>query len=216
MPSTRNAVLHLPAEGGVEAAILRDVLATMHDAHSGYIAFDRILSDTERAYRELLPFSRRRLRESPFESGYGPPFGYAAWNRPLVADFFVYAGELLLVTRVELGSPGFLEVLGALNPLETIRKYLQDRHERRKDREYRNREEERKLGLENDLREIEAVSRRIEIARQNGVPEEQIIPLLQQLLGRPLDALGALQDRGVIDGTAAEIQELESGEGTDS
>jgi hypothetical protein len=48
------------------------------------------------------------------------------------------------------------------------------------------------------------------------VPEEQIIPLLQQLLRRPLDALGALQDRGVIDGTAAEIKELESGEGTDS
>jgi hypothetical protein len=48
------------------------------------------------------------------------------------------------------------------------------------------------------------------------VPEEQIIPLLEQLIGRPLGALGALQDRGVIDGTAAEIRELESGNGTDS
>jgi hypothetical protein len=31
-----------------------------------------------------------------------------------------------LVARVELGSPGFWEFAGALNPLEAIRKYLND------------------------------------------------------------------------------------------
>jgi hypothetical protein len=61
-------------------------------------------------------------------------------------------------------------------------------------------------------REIEVIRRRLELARENGVPESTLQPLLQQLVGRPLEALGTLQDRGVIDGSSAEIRELEPGE----
>ena len=80
------------------------------------------------------------------------------------------------------------------------------------DRRYREREEERGLGLENDLREIEVIRRRIEVAPETGVPEEWLAPLLEDLLGRPLDTLGALQDRGIIDATTAEIRELSAGD----
>jgi hypothetical protein len=124
----------------------------------------------------------------------------------------VFANERVIVVRVELSSPGFWEFLGALNPLEVTLRYLEDRHRRRQDRAYREAEEERQLGLENDLREIEVIRRRLELARENGVPESTLQPLLQQLVGRPLEALGPLQDRGVIDGSSAEIRELESGE----
>ena len=61
-------------------------------------------------------------------------------------------------------------------------------------------------------REIEVIRRRLELARENGVPESKLQPLLQQLVGRPMEALGTLQDRGVLDGSSAEIRELESGE----
>jgi hypothetical protein len=49
MPATRNAVLHLPAEGSVEAAIVRDLVGALNAAHSGCIAFgrsfERLLAD---------------------------------------------------------------------------------------------------------------------------------------------------------------------------
>jgi hypothetical protein len=205
MPTERNAVLHLPGEGSVEAALLRDLLAAAHDAHSGFIAFDRIVSDLDRWYREF-PVKRRYI-------GIPSLWHPADWDRPGLADSFVFGDELLLVTRVELGSPGFWEFAGALNPLEVTRKYLQDRHVRKQDRQYRQREEERRLGLENDLREIDVIRERLNIAREYGVPEEALAPLLEKLVGQPLSTLGALQDRGVIDGSRAQIRELPRGEG---
>jgi hypothetical protein len=207
MPRPRDAVLHLPGEGAVEAVLLRDLLTAMHDAHSGFVAFDRIVSDMGRWYREF-PFPRRYL---------GPPgIWLPEWDRPHVAESLVFGDELLLVSRVELGSPGFWEFLGSLNPLEVIRQYLSDRHRQRQDREYREREEERQLGLENDLREIEVLKERLGVAREYGVPEEALAPLLQELVGRPLGTLGVLQDRGVIDGSTAEVRELPQGEDRDS
>jgi hypothetical protein len=89
--------------------------------------------------------------------------------------------------------PGFWEFLGSLNPLEVIRQYLSDRHRRRQDREYREREEERQLGLENDLREIELLKERLGVAREYDVPEEALAPLLQELVGRPLGTLGVFR-----------------------
>jgi hypothetical protein len=156
-------------------------------------------------------------KEFPLPRRYvSPGIWLPAWDRPLVADSFVFGDELLLVGRVELGSPGFWEFLGSLNPLEVIRQYLNDRHRRRQDRQYREREEERQLGLENDLREIEVVSERLRVAREYGVSEEELAPLLEGLLGRPLGSLGALQDRGVIDGSEAELRELPPGDSPDS
>lgn len=203
MPPTRDAILHLPGEGGVEAALMRDLLAAAHEAHSGFIAFDRIVSDIRRWHREF-PMPRRYLGATGL--------WYPDWDRPGLADSFVFGDELLLVGRVELRSPGFWEFVGALNPLEAIRKYLDDRHRRRQDREYREREDERELGLENDLREIGVVRERLNLAREFGVPEEDLAPLVQSLIAKPLGALGALQDRGVIDGSAAKIRRLPSGD----
>lgn len=206
MPPARDAILHLPAEGGIEAILMRDLLAAMHDAHAGFIAFDRILADIDRSYREFR-FPRRYLA--------APGFWYPEWTPPGPTESVVFGNELLLVTRVELASPGFSEFLGSLNPLEVIRQSLNDRHRRRQDREYREREEARQLGLENDLREIEVIAQRLKVAREYGVPEEAFAPLLESLLGEPLGKLGALQDRGVIDGSQAEIRELPPGEASD-
>jgi len=177
---------------------MRDLLAAAHDAHSGFIAFDRF-ADIDRLFGEF-PFPGRYLA--------APGFRYFDWREQGLADSVVFGDELLLVGRVELTSPGFLEFVGSLNPLEVVRQYLDDRHRRKQDREYRNREEERQLGLENDLREIKVVRERLNLAREYGVPEETLAPLLQGLLGQPLSILGGLQDRGVIDGSRAKLREL--------
>jgi len=44
----------------------------------------------------------------------------------------VLPSERLFFSKVNIQSPGFWEVMGSLNPLQQIREYLKDRHERKK------------------------------------------------------------------------------------
>jgi len=60
--------------------------------------------------------------------------------------------------------------LGALNPLETIRKYIADRHERTKDREYRNDLNLQERQLEIERRRIEVVRDKVDLLQSVGVP----------------------------------------------
>jgi hypothetical protein len=83
--------------------------------------------------------------------------------------------------------------------LEVIRKFLNDRHERKKDRAYREAKEKERLSLENELLRTKAVSERLELARQMGIPNDYLVPLVERLLYEPLDELSKFQDRGVID-----------------
>ena len=59
--------------------------------------------------------------------------------------------DLLEIASISIHSPGFWEVLGGLNPLQQIREYLNDRHKRRQDREFREAAEKKKLEIENEL-----------------------------------------------------------------
>ncbi len=103
--------------------------------------------------------------------------------------------------------------ISSLNPLEVARKYLCDRHRRRQDRTYREREEERQLTLENELREIELIHRRLELARANGLPESMLRSLQQRIVGSPMEGIELRQDRRAIESSFAEIRELEPGDG---
>jgi hypothetical protein len=199
MPA-RDSVLLLPGAGGVEAARIRDLVGAVHDAHSGLIAYDRIVSRGR--YREYLV--------APWFFEPETTWLQSGWRG--LADSIVLEDERLVVASVELSSPGVWTFLGALNPLETLRKYLDDRHGRRQDREYREAEEKRQLKLENDAREIAVLRQRLELAREYGVPDEQAVALLQQLVGLPLGRLGELQDQGVIDGSQARIEQLRPGD----
>ena len=98
-----------------------------------------------------------------------------------------------------LQSPGFWEFLGRLSPLEVVRQYLADRHERRKDREYREAEEKRRLRLENELLENRVMRERIGIARDLGATKKDLAPLLNELVFKPLQQLDQFQDRGLIE-----------------
>jgi len=92
------------------------------------------------------------------------------------------------------------------NPLEVLRQYLSDRHERRKDRQYRESAEARRLFLENLHREKEVLASRIRIAKELGATERDLAPLLNELVYRPLSALDANQDKNLIE--QAEIPRL--------
>ncbi len=76
---------------------------------------------------------------------------------------------------------------------------INDRHERRKDREYRERAEARRLELENLKLAYEVVGNRIKLLKDLGATEQDFAPLLNDLLYRPLQHLDRHQDRGVIE-----------------
>lgn len=111
--------------------------------------------------------------------------------------------QQLVLSGVVLQSPGFWEFFGKLNPLEVLRQYLNDRHERRKDREYREGAEQRRLRLENLKLENEVIKGRIEIAETLGASERDLEPLLNQLIYRPLMGLDRHQDLGTINSAEA-------------
>jgi len=113
----------------------------------------------------------------------------------------------LYVEKIEIQSPGFWEVVGSLNPLQQIREYLNDRHKRRQDREYREESEKKKLQLENELtnQQIDEnrniiLKERIEILTDLGYSKEDIRKLIWANLGNPLAQLGRHQDNDLIEG----------------
>jgi hypothetical protein len=112
--------------------------------------------------------------------------------------------DRLVVTRVRIESPGFWEVVASLNPLQQIREYLNDRHKRRQDKEFREAAEREKLLLENELiqrqiweRENPVLAERIKLLREIGFSDDEIRQLVWAKVGVPLAQLGRHQDTGL-------------------
>jgi hypothetical protein len=122
--------------------------------------------------------------------------------------------EQLILCAVSLGSPGFWEFLGTLNPLEVIRHYLSDRHERRKDTVYRESAERRRLELENLERENAVISGRVKLLKELGATDRDLAPLLNELINTPLRKLDRYQDHEVIG--AAELSNAPDPESVDT
>jgi hypothetical protein len=195
--------LRIQGQGGLPATLLGQFLGAIDHAYNGVIVFDELMAGSGARLR-------RRWRDMP-------PWDWPAF--PLVSEVpglwdvsnpdwvssLVLPSDRLVVARVRLASPGIWEFLGQLNPLEVLRQYLEDRHRRRQDREYREQAEARRLNLENDLLETRVIRERVALARDVGVPDELLAPLVNQLLVGPLDVLGTHEDRGVIDASDAQV-----------
>lgn len=110
----------------------------------------------------------------------------------------VLPNDRLVLYRAKIGSPGIWEFLASLNPLEQIRRYLCDRHERRKDKEWREDEESRKMRLDNLLIETAVIRERIEIFKKLGISDEQIRRIILVNLHEPLSKLDVYQDNDLI------------------
>src|SRR5262249_7774964 len=104
----------------------------------------------------------------------------------------------------ELHSPGFCDFVGKLNPLEVIRVAVNDAHERRKDREYKEPAEKRKLELENALLESQVLKQRVELAKSMGATDEQLRLLLESFVYRPLLKVSVKTEDALIE--AADVR----------
>jgi hypothetical protein len=197
--------LRIHGSGEVEVELVIAYLGDLRHAYNSIILFESMIDGLERAERDF-PFPRY-----PFGLYLDWPVGrrrgighIREWpSRPEEVASFVPASEQLVLSAVRLSSPGSWDFLGALNPLEVLRKVINDRHERRKDKEYRESAEKRRLELENQILETELISRRIAVARKLGATKRDLAPFLNELVYRPILQLDRSQDRGVI--TYAEI-----------
>ncbi len=188
-------------QGSVEVEFVSAYLIDLKHAYDSILVFESVIDGLKRASREF-PFPWH-----PLYTYYGWPLGprravHHVRDWPPTAEeisSLVPHSEQIILSAVQLQSPGHWEFLGTLNPLEVIRKYLNDRHEREKDREYRNAAEKRRLMLDNLVLENEIISSRVKIAKELGATDRDIAPLLNELVYKPLMALGRHQDKGIIE-----------------
>lgn len=125
---------------------------------------------------------------------------YFSFNHPIVNK------KIIILNSVNMNSPGIWEFLANLNPLEVIRKYLSDRHERGKDHSFRNeiecKKEESKIinqNLRNQILETEIIDKKIDIMRKIGMSDDQISKLTKRLLETPKKNLFKHIKSGLID-----------------
>jgi hypothetical protein len=200
MPQTGRLKVH--GHGNAEVELVAAYLTDLTNAYSALVAF-------ELSTKGMMP-----VRGRPFFERFWFPSPWILLSDPSwpptqqALASFVPPTEQLILAAVELRSPGAWEFLGNLNPLEVLRKYLNDRHERRKDRKYREGADERRLQLENLKTENEVIAQRIKIAKELGATESDLAPLLNELVLKPLNTLGTYQDKGLIEG--AELVALPS------
>ena len=105
----------------------------------------------------------------------------------------------------QFSSPGFWDIAGIGKMADTLRQYLNDRHERRKDARWREAGEREKLELEIEERKVDILTKKVELFRIAGMPDHLIRAYIVAPVTRPLDALDRAKRRNLI--TGAEIIE---------
>jgi hypothetical protein len=176
--------LRIESLEGLSVSEAREFLQLFEEAYNGLVAFEVALGD--------LGDERRVLRQRP-----RPP-SWARRSGLPESSLLVTPDDELTLFAVQMGSPGFWEFMGTLNPLEVIRQFLKDRHERRKDRAYRERIEAERGDLENAFLRNQVIQQQIQIARDLGATEQELRVLMNTYVYRPLGALGSFQDRGLV------------------
>ncbi|ACL23611.1 hypothetical protein [Chloroflexus aggregans] len=189
------------------AGTVSEIVGLLQDIETAYnrtflfFSFVDFFGDRERFFRW------RHFWREWREFGFPPPFWMSYAGFPQIGVLEAILPEYKLeVKRIQIESPGFWEFVGALNPLQQIREYLNDRHKRRQDREYREQAERERLQLENELirrqiweKENSVFRERINILRERGFPNDEIRRLIWAYVSQPLIALGKHQDVGLIE-----------------
>lgn len=194
MPDVERGRLRVAAESGQAVSDTIHFLEVIRTAYNGILAIAAVLD----GYIE--PSKLRRYATPPvWELNFLP---YQSISSPDLSDEAI-AGiippqDQLLLWQVRLSSPGFWEFVGLLNPLEVVRRFINDCHHRRQDREYRETFERRNLELQNEIVETGMLRERIELARSLGVPEHHLTYLMNRLVYGPLQQIEILCDRGMI------------------
>lgn len=191
--------LTIEAERGGTIAEISDYLLSLENAYNNLYAFDLLYVRA----RQIV-YGDRDSQSTIFENvvRYPRASTLKALKPFKNVEGLVLPEDRLRLVSVVIPSPGFWEVIGSFNPLETIRKYLGERHEQRKDREYREPLEAEKLSLENEKLRTEVLRDKVEFMRSMEMPEEQIRQALAEHVIRPLSSMDQYQDSRLIKGAS--------------
>lgn len=122
------------------------------------------------------------------------------WSPELPPDIFGRVDFPLYNSATGFASPGFWEFFGALNPLETIRKYIAERHERVKDRDWRDQLEAQKLSIELEKLRLDVVAKEVELLQRAGIPKTLVRRAVIAHISVPLKQLDIFGRDGLLGG----------------
>jgi hypothetical protein len=197
------AILRINCERLGEVNEIIKYLQITEEAYNNLYAFELIVNEAKSRHAESEPAPWKHIR------GNKRPTGLRRIRR--VSDVVVPEDRLRLRSIV-IQSPGFWEFMGTLNPLEVLRKYLSDRHERKKDIDYRNKLDAEKKSLENEKLYMEVVRDKIDILRSIGIREDKIREIFLNHVVNPLKRFDAIQDSGFLQGAEVINKDIELGD----
>lgn len=169
--------------------------------------FISFFEDLENAYNHLyflgvLIDDAKILKENEFSKNlFFRKFRFS----PLYHDFIPNVEEVVLpndrihLNSIVVESPGWAEFFASLNPLETLRKYLNDRYERRKDREWREDAEKKSFELDNKIKEAQYIQEVTKALKEIGYTEIEIRKIINEHYHDPLSNLDKYQDSDLIE-----------------
>jgi hypothetical protein len=131
-------------------------------------------------------------------------FGPAHWVNPQATEL-VFPTDQLEISRINIQSPGWLEVSGVAGILEQIREWLKDRHERKKDEDWRDQADKERAQVELEILKAQAERERTgaiadyyKLLEEMGYSAEERQRMLWERLGAPMMRLGQHQDTGLL------------------
>jgi len=223
--ATEQTILRIKAEKLGTVTEVKNLLTDLENAYNSIYAFDFLVDtiayDRERNFRrDDERFHRMRKYWKEFSNRkdfpYDPFFFEMFWednlyrrqnNLPNLLELqskidiekIVLPSDRLVISKVNIQSPGFWEFLGGLNPLQQIREYIKDRHERDKDKKYRSRQEEELGDLSIEEKKNNIINQRIDMLKKAGYTDNEIRQLVTAMVIIPLKKLDRYQDNGQIE-----------------
>ena len=186
-------ILTVEAIRGGTITEIRAYLEVVEDAYNNLYALDIIIDRAREISNDAGNASGYGKRKKPNFRSLKPLKG---------VDNLILPEDKLLLSSIVIQSPGIWEFLGSLNPLEVMRNYLNDRHERKKDVNYRESLERERLILENERLRTQTIQDYANLLRDLNVPEEQIRPVLAEHGFNALSRLNSFQDGNLIGGAS--------------
>jgi hypothetical protein len=194
MGGRERGTVRLNLERGATVAEFRKFL---DDLELAYVAIYDLPTIGDAGYFDRPHLSRREYRLSRYDYLYG--------NMDGIRPRDIYPPDQLEISKISIQSPGWIELLASWSPLQQIREYLKDRHERKKDKLWRWESERMREMAELELLRIQAERERTGAIRdfyglleEMDVSSEERQKILWQRLGAPLSRLAHHQDSGLL------------------
>lgn len=232
LDSEEKTTLRIYFTKGVHLNDLQKLLVGFSLAYQGFyflyypskIPFRLNDDDDRERYYDYIKYRRRYFDYPPFFLFHYPIYGN-----------WISKDDSLYISKISISSPGFWEFLGKIMPLRQLREYLNERHERQKDRQYKNKLEEEKIRSDNErqrrmvememeereyelfrkknigtiqdeLEKNKVIKERIEILKNMGFSDEEIKEMITIPLSEGMSIMDFFKLNGTLDSKTARLK----------